>query len=162
LGRRLLIVGLTLALALYPVSAAAHALLLFSDPAPDALLETPPAAITLTFTEPVSPVGHGINVFSPSGRQVAVLAHAVGRALTAPVTAAETGTYIVTWQVLAPDTHPSRGAFRFVVSRPSSNPYSSLLSGGEIGTATPLGFALQALARWMHFFGGWWVPLSLC
>jgi copper transport protein len=101
----------------------------------------------------VSPVGHGINVFSPRGRQVALPVHAVGRALTAPVTSADTGTYIVTWQVLAPDTHPSRGAFRFVVSRPSSNPYSSLLSGGEIGTATPLGFALQALARWMHFFG---------
>jgi copper transport protein len=27
------------------------------------------------------------------------------------------------------------------------------LSGGEIGTATPLGFALQAVARWLHFLG---------
>jgi copper transport protein len=59
----------------------------------------------------------------------------------------------VTWQVLAADTHPSRGAFRFTVGSPTPNPYSPLLSGGAIGTATPLGFALQALARWMHFFG---------
>jgi copper transport protein len=59
----------------------------------------------------------------------------------------------VIWQVLAADTHPSRGAFRFSVGSPTPNPYSPLLSGGEIGTATPLGFVLQALARWMHFFG---------
>jgi copper transport protein len=142
-----------LALALYPVPAAAHALLLYSDPAPDALLQQPPEVITLTFTEPVDPAGHGIDVFSPSGRQVAVPARPVGRALTASMTSVETGTYVVTWQVLAADTHPSRGAFRFAVGQPSANPYSPLLSGGEIGTATLPGFALQALARWMHFFG---------
>ena len=141
------------ALALYPVSASAHAVLLFSDPAPDAVLETPPSAITLTFTESVSPAGDGIKVFSPSGRQVASPARPIARTLTATVTSGESGTYVVTWQVLATDTHPSRGAFRFTVGSPTSNPYSPLLSGGEIGTATPLGFALQAVARWMHFFG---------
>src|SRR6266550_8735102 len=120
---RLLIVGLALALALIPRSAAAHALLLGTDPSPDALLQQPPAAITLTFTESVSPVGHGISVFSPNGRQVAAPARPVGRALTASMVSLETGTYVVTWQVLAADTHPSRGAFRFVVGRPSANPY---------------------------------------
>jgi copper transport protein len=153
LGRRLVVVGLALALALYPVSAAAHALLLYSDPAPDDLLQTPPSAITLTFTEPVTPAGRGINVYSPSGRQVAAPARGVDRTLTAAVTSAEMGTYVVTWQVLAADTHPSRGAFRFTVGQPTSNPYSPLLSGGEIGTATSLGFVMQAVARWMHFFG---------
>jgi copper transport protein len=153
LGRRLLVVGLAVALALYPVSAAAHALLLFADPAPDAILQRPPAAITLTFTEPVTPAGNGIKVFSPSGRQVATPARAAGRTLIAATTSGESGTYVVIWQVLAADTHPSRGAFRFSVGSPTPNPYSPLLSGGEIGTATPLGFVLQALARWMHFFG---------
>jgi copper transport protein len=152
-GRRLLVVGLALGLALYPVSAAAHALLLFADPVPDAILQRPPTTITLTFTEPVTPAGSGINVFSPSGHQVAAPARPVGRTLTAPVTSGESGTYVVSWQVLAADTHPSRGAFRFTVGSPTSNPYSPLLSGGEIGTATPLGFVLQALAHWMHFFG---------
>jgi copper transport protein len=153
LARRLVVVGLAITLALYPVSAAAHALLLFSDPSADAVLQRPPVAITLTFTEAVTPAGNGINVFSPSGRQVAAPARVAGRMLTAPVNTAESGTYVVTWQVLADDTHPSRGAFRFTVGSPTPNPYSPLLSGGAIGTATPLGFALQALARWMHFFG---------
>jgi copper transport protein len=153
LGRRLLVVGLALVLALYPVSALAHALLLFSDPIADAILQRPPTAITLTFTEPVTPAGNGIDVFSPSGRQLASPARPAGRTLVAQVAAAESGTYIVTWQVLAADTHPSRGAFQFTVGSATPNPYSPLLSGGEIGTATPLGFVLQALARWMHFFG---------
>jgi copper transport protein len=60
---------------------------------------------------------------------------------------------VVTWQTLASDTHPSRGAFSFIVGQPSANPYLAALSGGEIGTATPLGFALQAVARWLHFLG---------
>jgi copper transport protein len=153
LGRRLLVVGLALALALVPRAAAAHALLLGSDPSPDAVLAAPPEAISLTFTEAVIPVGQAIKVFSPTGRQIAGPARPLGHVLTAPISAAETGTYVVTWQVLAADTHPSRGSFGFVVGRPSANPYAPLLTGGAIGTATPLGFGLQALARWMHFLG---------
>jgi copper transport protein len=153
LGRRLLVVGLALALALVPRAAAAHALLLGSDPSPDAVLAAPPEAISLTFTEAVIPVGQAIKVFSPTGRQIAGPARPLGHVLTAPISAAETGTYVVTWQVLAADTHPSRGVFGFVVGRPSANPYAPLLTGGAIGTATPLGFGLQALARWMHFLG---------
>jgi copper transport protein len=78
----------------------------------------------------------------------------MGHLLTAPLSSSETGTgtYVVIWQALAADTHPSRGAFRFIVSQPSANPYLAALSG-EIGTATPLGFLLQALARWIHFVG---------
>lgn len=107
----------------------------------------------MTFSETVIPVGKAIEVYSPAGRQVAGPVRVVGHTLTAPMNATEIGTYVVSWQALAADTHPSRGAFRFVVGQASSNPYSPLLSGGEIGTATPSGFALQALARWMHFLG---------
>jgi copper transport protein len=155
LGRRLLVVGLALVLALAPRAAFAHALLLGSDPSPDAVLDAPPAAISLAFSETVIPAGKAIRVYSPAGHQVAGAAGIVGHLLSAPIssTATESGTYVVTWQVLAADTHPSRGAFRFVVGQPSANPYLPALSGGEIGTATPLGFVLQALARWIHFLG---------
>jgi copper transport protein len=111
------------------------------------------AGVELIFSEPVSPAGAGIKVFSPSGHQVAEPAVSRGSVLYAPMSSTETGTFIVSWQVLAADTHPSRGAFRFTVGRSSPNPYSWLLSGGEIGTTTPLGFFLQALARWVHFAG---------
>ena len=116
-------------------------------------MSTLPPAVELIFSEPVSPAGAGIKVFSPSGRQIAGPAISRGALLYAPISSFDSGTFVVNWQVLAADTHPSRGAFRFSVGHPSPNPYSSLLTGGEIGTATPLGFALQALARWVHFAG---------
>jgi copper transport protein len=73
--------------------------------------------------------------------------------LSAAIDSSEVGTFVVSWQIFSADTHPSRGAFRFVVGRPSANPFSGLLSTGEIGTATPVGLALQALARLVHFIG---------
>ncbi len=117
------------------------------------MLQSVPTAVTLLFTEPVTPAGPGIRVFSPSGVQVAGPTTARGSALTAVVSSSEFGTYVVSWQVFAADTHPSRGAFSFDVGRPSPNPYTALLNAGVIGTATPLGLALQALARWVHFAG---------
>jgi copper transport protein len=136
-----------------PQTVLAHAQLVQSDPAPNAVLQSVPAAVTLLFTEPVTPAGAGIRVYSPSGRQVAGPTTAHGSALVAAVSSSELGTYVVSWQVLAADTHPSRGAFSFDVGRSSANPYATLLDAGAIGTATPLGLTLQALARWVHFAG---------
>jgi copper transport protein len=136
-----------------PQAAWAHALLVQSDPAADALLESAPASVTLIFSEPVTPAGAGVRVFAPSGRQVAAAVTARGSVLTADVQSTEAGTYVVSWQVFAADTHPSRGAFRFVVGAPSANPYAALLDAPVAGTATPAGIALQAIARWVHFAG---------
>src|SRR3989442_12900172 len=152
-GRRIAVAVIAIALALIPHAASAHALLLQSDPAPGSLLQAAPAAITLVFSEQVTPAGAGIKVFSPSGSQVAGRVGEEGAVLSACVAAAEVGTYVVSWQVFAADTHPSRGAFAFSVGHPSANPYSGLLGTGEAGTSTPLGLALQALARWIHFIG---------
>ena len=140
-------------MALLPETGLAHAQLVQSDPAPNARLQGLPAAVTLIFTEPVTPAGAGIRVFSPSGRQIAGRTSASGSVLSAALVSSELGTYVVSWQVFAADTHPSRGAFGFVVGQPSANPYSSLVGAPEIGTSTPLGLALQALARWVHFVG---------
>ncbi len=116
-------------------------------------MATLPPGVELIFSEPVSPAGTGIKVLSPSGHQIAGATISRGVLLYAPMSSTETGTFVVSWQVFAADTHPSRGAFRFSVGRPSSNPYSSLVAGGVIGTATTAGFLLQALAHWVHFVG---------
>ncbi len=141
------------ACALLPQAASAHALLVGSDPAAGSTLPSPPAAVTLVFSEPVSPAGAGIQVFAPGGRQVAGRPVSRGSVLVAPLRSGERGTYVVTWQVFASDTHPSRGAFSFVAGAPSQNRYSALLASAEVGTATPAGVALQALAHWVHFAG---------
>lgn len=131
----------------------AHAVLVGSDPAPDAVLQSAPSAVTLVFSEPVTPAGAGIKVYAPSGHQVTAPATSRGSVLVASLTSSEIGTYVVSWQVFAADTHPSRGAFAFVVGRASSNPYQALFNAPEVGTATPAGIALQALGRWVHFAG---------
>jgi len=152
-GRRIAVAVIAIAIAVIPHAASAHALLLQSDPAPGSLLQAAPAAISLVFSEQVTPAGAGIKVFSPSGSQVAGRVGEEGAVLSASLASAEVGTYVVSWQVFAADTHPSRGAFAFSVGHPSANPYSGLLGTGEAGTSTPLGLALQALARWIHFIG---------
>jgi len=151
--RRLAVAAAAVAFTQIPQAASAHALLLQSDPAPNSVLQTAPAVVTLVFSEPVTPAGAGIKVFGPSGSEVAGRVAANGAVLSAPLSPADAGTYIVSWQVFATDTHPSRGAFAFSVGRASQNPFSGLLDAGEAGTATPLGLALQAIARWVHFLG---------
>ncbi len=113
-----------------------------------------PSAVTLVFSEPVTPAGFGIRVYAPSGKEVAGQVVQHGSVLSAPLLGAtQPGTYVVLWQVYAADTHPSRGAFSFSVVSSSANPYSGLLDQAAAGTSTPLGIALQALARWVHFIG---------
>jgi len=109
--------------------------------------------MTLIFSEPVTPAGAGITVYSPSGHQVAGTVSTKASVLSAAITSRESGTYVVLWQVFAADTHPSRGAFEFSVDQRGENPYAGLLRAPEAGTTTPLGLALQALARWVHFAG---------
>jgi len=131
----------------------AHAQLLQSDPIAGTVLPSVPSTVTLVFSEPVTPAGFGIRVYAPSGRQVAGQVASHGSVLSAPIDADQPGTYVVLWQVYAADTHPSRGAFSFSVVSSGANPYSGLLDQAAAGTSTPLGVALQTLARWVHFIG---------
>ncbi|MGZ6300066.1 MAG: copper resistance CopC family protein, partial [Candidatus Limnocylindria bacterium] len=75
--------GFAIGFALLPQAAFAHGQLLQSDPAPDAVLQSVPASVTLVFTEPATPVGAGIKVYSPAGRQVAGPVHARAASLSA-------------------------------------------------------------------------------
>jgi copper transport protein len=144
---------LALAAAVLPAAALAHAQLIGSDPADGALLATPPTHLTLTFTEAVEPVGVGVLVAAPSGRPASRgAARARGRELTVDVQATEVGTYLVRWQVIAEDAHPSRGDLTFSLGHRGPVPTQGLTSG-DLGGASPLGVALQALGRWLHFLG---------
>jgi copper transport protein len=66
------------------------------------------------------------------------------------VEASEPGTYLVTWRVIAQDTHPARGRFAFSVDRESE-----LASPGlaDLGASSPIGLALEVVARWLHLAG---------
>ncbi len=140
-------------LGLLPTPALAHAALVAADPAPGTVLASPPAAVTLRFSEPVTAAGPGIALLDPHGRAVATGGvRTRGTAMTAAFRGTAEGTYLVTWQVIAADTHPSRGQLTFSVGRATAPPAGERLTG-DVGAVSPAGLLLQALARWLHFAG---------
>jgi copper transport protein len=135
------------------VAALAHASLVGADPSPGAVLTAAPAAITLRFSEAVTAAGPGISVIAPSGQPVGGgTVRVAGTAMTAPFRFAGEGTYLVRWQVIAADTHPSRGQLTFSVGHASPAPAGEDLSA-DVGAVSPAGLLLQALGRWLHLLG---------
>ncbi|MGH3720948.1 MAG: copper resistance protein CopC [Pseudonocardiaceae bacterium] len=118
-------------------SASAHAALISTDPGPGAVLAAMPAAVSLTFGEPVLVAADGVRVFGPDGAEVDD-GHAghLGRSSTVGVATSRLGstrqgTYTVSWRVISADSHPVAGAFTFSVGHPSA--------GRAPASAQPLG-----------------------
>ena len=136
-----------------PVTASAHAQLVSSNPAPGAILDKPPAAVDLFFSENVTPAGRGISVYGPDGKLASSgPASAQGSRISVLLVADVDGTYAVIWTLIAFDTHPSRGSFTFSVGH-TSPVNAPGFGSGDVGLVSPLGLLLQAIGRWLHFAG---------
>ncbi|MFI2035008.1 copper resistance protein CopC [Streptomyces bottropensis] len=110
-------------------TAAAHAELDSTDPAPDSVVPRQPPAVTLTFSEGVTLPADSLRVLDPAGERVdtGTPGHAAGRPETARVKLRDglaDGTYTVAWQVIFADSHPGGGAFTFSVGKPSASSVS--------------------------------------
>jgi copper transport protein len=149
------LLGLLATWLLLPTPALAHASVVSLYPAQGSVLADLPAAIRIRFSEPVSPFGRGIDVYAPDGRRVSATATTSGAALLTrlgDLPKPPQGTYLVEWRIVAQDTHPSRGSYTFSVGHPGPAP-SGEVPAGDFGAVAPLGLALQAVARWLHFLG---------
>lgn len=95
-------------------AAFAHAQRVGSVPAEDAVLPAEPAAVVLTFNEPVAVLA--LAVVTPDGRLVPVPGHAAGTAieLTPPAGMAP-GTRTVSYRVMSEDGHPVAGTLAYSV-----------------------------------------------
>lgn len=115
--------GLLFAL-LWAAPASAHASLSSTDPPQNAILASPPSAITLTFTEGVRAVAQRIKVIGPDRSVVSNgEPSTAGSKLTIPLrTDAGKGTYLVTFRVISADSHPIGGSFVYHVGAPSADP----------------------------------------
>lgn len=122
----------------------AHAELLSSDPSAGAQLDTSPAAITLTFTEPVSVLDDSVTLLDGNGASIEIGAPRTdGVAVVATVPALPDGGYVVNWKIVSDDGHPIAGAFTFTVgdgAPPIIDPSST-----ATGTTTAEEGALAAL-----------------
>ena len=130
--------------------AAAHATLVSSDPAQGAVLEAPPERIRLTFSETVTAVPDGVQVFDADGGSVpsadAVRGHTLDVTLDGDV---GTGTFVVVWRVVSEDGHPVKGSLSFSIGTPSAEVVRPQGSGAG-STEAPL--ALRVV-RWLGYLG---------
>src|SRR5216684_6200561 len=138
--RRLLIAALLavcLALVL-PGTSEAHAILLHSDPAQDAVLSTPPSQVRMWFTEALNPAGSTAAVVNEANQRVDKR-----DAFVSPNDATEMdvslppnlspGVYVVVWRTdSADDGHVLVGSFLFTVARPDGT-VPTLNSGTVLG-----------------------------
>jgi copper transport protein len=129
--------------------ALAHAGLIAADPPAGSVLPDAPAALTLTYTEPVSPISFslievgGVSVplpdFAITGPEVKVtLPHDLKR-----------GSYLFSWRVTSEDGHPVNGTVDFAVGA-ASGPLSAAAADPAVGVAIWLVRTLQYVA----LFGG--------
>ncbi|XAS67569.1 copper resistance protein CopC [Micrococcaceae bacterium Sec5.7] len=169
LVRGMLAAAATAMLLILPAgSAAAHAELRSSDPAPGAVLAAQPSAITLTFSEPVEVNDDVIEVFddrfnrvdvghpSSSDPQQAVIEFGLRSGLAE-------GTYTVNWSAGSADTHLESGSYQFSVGHASvvrgtapengRNDLAGVLLGvlrwaGYVGLLLGPGVLLVTLGQW--------------
>ena len=138
----LLAVGVVL---LGPVAlASAHAELISTDPAQGATVATAPAAVRLTFSEPIDQRYVRAAVTAPGGTAATVAATADGPTVTVPLAAAGPGAYRVEYRVVSADGHPVSGELRFTVAgspsptatAPSTTPSASRATSPATSPAT--------------------------
>lgn len=121
----LLLAALATLLLVVPAGpAAAHADFVSSDPADGAILDTPPAQITLTFSEDLLPGANTVAVTDATGAVIAsepIEPQGASVALPWPA-GADGGTYRVAYRVVSADGHPITGSVLITVGRSSPEP----------------------------------------
>jgi len=144
-------VGLLLGgwLVLGAAPAAAHALVVGSNPGAGVRVARAPAELRVAFSEPVRPLGQGLSLQGPRGQvRLGPVRHPDGReevlAATLPVLA--DGAYLAGWRVVsADDGHLEAGSFVFAIGAGS----------GLVTSPAPpqLPSAWQVAGRWLEVAG---------
>jgi copper resistance protein C len=98
----------------------AHAFLDHASPAVGSSVPSPPAAVTMWFTQQLEPAFTTATVTDKSGNDVDNGAAEVDAKdpteLRVPLKPLPAGTYTVTWHALSVDTHTTQGHFTFEVA----------------------------------------------
>jgi len=141
------LLGMLAAALVAPAFAAAHAELVSSTPAANASLRESPAAVTMTFSEPVDPATASVQLLDEVQDAVAgvgaVKVDATGLVVSIAVPKLEPGVYTVSYRITsATDGHVTAGIWAFLVDPTGAQPppaiaaQSGSLSGDALGTGT--------------------------
>jgi len=125
--------------------AAAHAVLLRTDPSPQTTVKTPPAEVRLVFSEAVEVAFGAVRVFDVDGKRVdkGKIRTENGRHEVVVPAGLPGGTYTVTWRVVSADGHPVHGGFQFYVGAPST--ISAVAIKGDSGAGRVVGWGYGAV-----------------
>lgn len=103
-------------------AAGAHAALMSSDPSSDAVVETAPRTVSMTFSEPVVALPGSVEIYGPDGQRVddGVPSAASGDTVVRTGVEADVrGSYTVSWRVTSDDGHTINGSWTFHVGERS-------------------------------------------
>jgi copper transport protein len=130
--------------------AAAHAVLLRTDPSPQTTVKAPPDAVRLRFSEPVEVAFGAVRVFDVDGKRVdkGKITTDDGRREVVVPASLPGGTYTVTWRVVSTDGHAVHGGFQFYVGAPST--ISAVAIEGDTGAGRLVGWGYGA-ARFVWY-----------
>jgi copper transport protein len=150
--------GLSLAVFLLLAGpAAAHALLVSSDPAAGASLASAPSAVTLTFTEEPDPKLSTIKVLATDGSSAGSgpVTAVAGQPKELRVTLGplQPGVYTVSWRTVSSvDGHLASGSFSFGVGVTPPSAAPSAAGGSPVGgSSAPTPIAV--IGRWLLYLG---------
>ncbi len=144
-----MLMGLVLG-ALAPGVASAHSELVSSDPAANSTLTKSPAALHLTFTEPVDPATAAIRLLDENENDVAGLGplttDPAGTTARVALPELKPGVYAVDYRVTsAVDGHVTAGVFAFLVDPTGTQPAPAVVSKAS----SPSADAPTIAARWL-------------
>ncbi|WP_245319423.1 copper resistance CopC/CopD family protein [Mesorhizobium temperatum] len=111
-----------LAIIAAPSQAFAHAALVTTEPADGAVLAQSPAQLSLTFSEPVSPLV--LTLVRPDGTAIPLTSFRLN-GQTIEIDNPQTlgsGTHVLSWRVISADGHPVGGSVLFSIGAPSAAP----------------------------------------
>lgn len=129
--------------------AAAHNVLLSTDPASGTTVERVPAAVVLTFDNPAIAMGTQLVITGPSGQVQQGAARLVDNTVSQDLQGgAPAGTYTVQWRVTSIDGHPVGGTFTFTARSAGAGTSDSAPS------PLPAGSADAARPRMSGWLGG--------
>jgi copper transport protein len=152
---RVLVVVAAGVFALWPASpASAHALLMHTTPAAGDILQTPPAQVSMRFSEPVRPVGGQVQALGPDGSRVDTgPPETTGTNLVLRLrTGLPNGTYRVSYRIVSVDGHPVSGGFTFSVGVPTLVAAGTVQSSGG-ATVNPAVNGALLVTRYLGFVG---------
>lgn len=121
-----------------PHRAMAHEGLRHSVPAKDAVLQTVPTSLRLTFTSRPDLRFTRVQLLGPSSREVALESPTLDSATVVAAIRGQlgAGVHTVVWQVAGADGHPVRGRYTFTIADGASglnDAHSGTRTGGEAG-----------------------------